>query len=89
MQEKYKQQVINFFNSRTAYDSEGDSHPKEAQRLLEYVRLQSGQTILDLATGKGLVAIPAAKAVASTAINKSCLILRSIVKSCFKKCKTA
>lgn len=31
---KYKQQVIDFFNSRTAYDAEGDSHPKEAQRLL-------------------------------------------------------
>ena len=60
----YKQQVIDFFDRRTAYDAEGDSHPEEAKRLLEYVRLKSGQTILDLATGTGLVAISAAKKVA-------------------------
>ena len=63
MQEDYKQKVINFFNARTAYDLEGDSHPREAKRLLEYVKVTSGQTILDLATGTGLVAISAAKAV--------------------------
>ena len=62
----YKQQVINFFNNRTAYDTEGDSHPREARLLLESVPLQSGQTILDLATGTGLVAIPAAKKITST-----------------------
>ena len=60
----YKQQVINFFNSRTSYDTEGDSHPQEARRLLDYVPLKSGQTILDIATGTGLVAIAAAKKVA-------------------------
>ena len=64
MLEDYKQKVIDFFNGRTAYDLEGDSHPREAKRLLEYVAVQSGQTILDLATGTGLVAISAAKAVA-------------------------
>ena len=57
----YKKQVIEFFDRRTAYDAEGDSHPNEAKRLLEYVRLESGQTILDLATGTGLIAIAAAK----------------------------
>jgi ubiquinone/menaquinone biosynthesis C-methylase UbiE len=64
MQENYKQQVIDFFNARTAYDAEGVSHPQEAKRLLEYVSVESGQTILDLATGTGLVSIAAAKAVA-------------------------
>ena len=64
MQKDYKQKVIDFLNGRIAYDSEGDSHPREAKRLLEYVGVISGQTILDLATGTGLVAIPAAKAVA-------------------------
>ena len=64
MRENYKQKVIDFFNGRIAYDSEGDSHPRDAKRLLEYVVVQSGQTILDLATGTGLVAIPAAKTVA-------------------------
>lgn len=56
----YKQQVVDFFERRTAYDAEGDSHPNEALRLLEYVPIKSGQTILDLATGTGLVAIAAA-----------------------------
>ncbi len=60
----YKQQVVDFFNARTAYDAEGNSHPQEAKRLLEYVPIKSGQIILDLATGTGLVAIDAAKKVA-------------------------
>lgn len=64
MQESYKQRVIDFFNNRTAYDSEGKGHPEEAKRLLNFVLVQSGQTILDIATGTGLVAIPVAKAVA-------------------------
>ena len=59
----YKQQVVDFFNRRTAYDDEGDSHPNEARRLLEYLPLTSGQSVLDIATGTGLVAIPAAKAI--------------------------
>ncbi|MGK7934886.1 MAG: class I SAM-dependent methyltransferase [Xenococcaceae cyanobacterium] len=64
MQENYKQQVINFFNGRTAYDSEGKGHPENAKRFLEYVPVESGQTILDIASGTGLVTIPAAKIVA-------------------------
>lgn len=63
MSENYKQQVIDFFDRRTAYDDEGDSHPREARRLLEYVSCESGQTILDIATGTGLVAVPAAQKV--------------------------
>ncbi len=66
MPQDYKQQVVDFFNGRTAYDAEGDSHPKDAKRLLAYVPLKSGQTILDLATGTGLIAIDAAKKVAPT-----------------------
>jgi arsenite methyltransferase len=66
MPNDYKQQVINFFNARTTYDAEGDSHPKEARRLLEYVALESGQNVLDIATGTGLVAIDAANKVTST-----------------------
>ncbi|MGL6339258.1 MAG: methyltransferase domain-containing protein, partial [Waterburya sp.] len=66
MSNNYQQQVIDFFNSRTTYDAEGDSHPREAKRLLEYVALESGQNVLDLATGTGLVAIDAAKKVTST-----------------------
>jgi ubiquinone/menaquinone biosynthesis C-methylase UbiE len=59
--DNYKHQIIEFFNSRTAYDhEEGSQHPREASLLLEYVPLQKGQKILDIATGTGLVAIPAA-----------------------------
>ena len=61
---EYKQQVIDFFNSRTDYDGEGDSHPHEAKKLLEFAPVKAGQTILDLATGTGLVAIAAAEKVA-------------------------
>ncbi len=62
MRKDYKQRIIDFFNSRTTYDSEGRGHPEEAKRLLDFVPIQPGQTILDLATGTGLVAIPIAKA---------------------------
>ncbi len=51
---EYKQQVINFFDKRTAYDSEGRGHPENAKKLLDFVPIQSGQTILDLATGTGV-----------------------------------
>ena len=62
MHSDYKQQVINFFDSRTTYDFEGRGHPENARRLLDFVPIQPGQTILDLATGTGLLAIPIAKA---------------------------
>jgi ubiquinone/menaquinone biosynthesis C-methylase UbiE len=62
----YKQQVIQFYDARTAYDhEEGTQHPLEASLLLESVPLQPGQKILDIATGTGLVAIPAALKVGS------------------------
>lgn len=62
----YKQQVTEFFNSRTAYDREGSHHPREAKRLLEFVNIQAGHKILDVATGTGLVAIAAAQKVGSS-----------------------
>jgi ubiquinone/menaquinone biosynthesis C-methylase UbiE len=64
--DSYKQQVIAFYNARTTYDHEqGSQHPREASLLLEYVPVQPGQQILDIATGTGLVAIPAALQVGS------------------------
>jgi len=60
----YKQSVIALFNSRTSYDIEGEKQPREAKKLLASIKVQSGQNILDLATGTGLLAIPAAKKVA-------------------------
>lgn len=62
----YKQQVTEFFDRRTAYDQEGTFHPRLANLLLECVQIQNGQKILDVATGTGLVAIPAAQIVGSS-----------------------
>ncbi|MEH2235442.1 class I SAM-dependent methyltransferase [Nostoc sp.] len=65
-QDSYKQQLREFYGSRTTYDhEEGTRHPLEAKILLEFVPLNSGQKILDVATGTGLVAIPAAEKVGS------------------------
>ncbi|MEH2260331.1 class I SAM-dependent methyltransferase [Nostoc sp.] len=62
----YKQQLKEFYGSRTTYDHEKDTrHPLEAKLLLEFVGLHSGQKILDVATGTGLVAIPTAEKVGS------------------------
>ncbi|MEP0869591.1 methyltransferase domain-containing protein [Trichocoleus desertorum AS-A10] len=60
---QYKQQVIDFFNQRIAYDQEGSRHPQEAAQLLSFVPLQKHQRALDIATGTGLVAISAAQKV--------------------------
>lgn len=58
----YKQQLREFYGSRTTYDyEEGTRHPLEAKILLKFVPLQQGQKILDVATGTGLIAIPAVK----------------------------
>ncbi|MEA5502817.1 methyltransferase domain-containing protein [Halotia wernerae UHCC 0503] len=62
----YKQQLREFYGNRTTYDyEEGTRHPLDAKILLEFVPLQQGQKILDVATGTGLVAIPAAEKVGS------------------------
>lgn len=63
MQDNYQQRIIDFFNRRTAYDDEGRGHPQDAKRLLDFVTIKPGKTILDLCTGTGLLAIPAAKIV--------------------------
>jgi arsenite methyltransferase len=65
---QYKQQVRDFFNNRTAYDAEGKKHPQEADKLLKSVPLETGDRILDLATGTGLIAIAAAQIVGETGL---------------------
>lgn len=60
---EFKQQVADYFNQRSNYDDEGDFHPRLAHSLIEYAGISSGQKILDIATGTGLVAIEAAQLV--------------------------
>jgi arsenite methyltransferase len=59
----YKQQVADFYNSRTDYDNEL-THDR-AVHLLNYTKLHPAQSILDVATGTGNIAIAAAKQVKS------------------------
>jgi ubiquinone/menaquinone biosynthesis C-methylase UbiE len=59
---KYKQQLLTDFNSRTHYD-QGRFYAPIGDRLIEFAQLQRGQTILDIATGTGIVALSAAKIV--------------------------
>ncbi len=58
-EQQYKKEVIGFFNSRTSYDN--DYTIRRAIPLLKLIQLQEGQTILDLATGTGIIAIAAAQ----------------------------
>lgn len=58
---EYKQQIVDFYDGRDDYDNEFTCN--RALSLLELVALESGQTILDLATGTGFIALEAAKKV--------------------------
>lgn len=59
----YKQQVLNDFNNRKG---DSDFHRRFARRLVEIAKLQPGHRVLDVATGTGLAAIPAAQIVGAT-----------------------
>lgn len=60
--DEYKQQVADFFNRRTNYDN-SELANRRAARFLELLPLEAGDNILDVATGTGLIAIPAAEIV--------------------------
>jgi arsenite methyltransferase len=51
----YKQQVIDFYDRRSDYDN--DFTRRRALRLIDEIALQNDQTVLDVATGTGFVAI--------------------------------
>ncbi|OUL19414.1 methyltransferase domain-containing protein [Nostoc sp. 106C] len=59
----YKQQIADWYSRRSSNYDNGDWHPRIAHRLVEYAQLRSGQQVLDIATGTGLVAIEAAQIV--------------------------
>ncbi|GAP98356.1 class I SAM-dependent methyltransferase [Leptolyngbya sp. NIES-2104] len=57
----YKQQITDFYNARTNYDN--DVTRNRAIALFDYASPQIGQSVLDVATGTGNIAIGAAKRV--------------------------
>ena len=58
---EYKQRIVTDFNSRSNYDNQW--RDRFAKRLVELANLESGQKVLDIATGTGIVAIASAKIV--------------------------
>lgn len=60
--DRYKQQVASYFNARTNYDS-SELAKLRANRFIELLPLEKGYTVLDIATGTGLIAIPVAEIV--------------------------
>ncbi|PSB33981.1 class I SAM-dependent methyltransferase [Chlorogloea sp. CCALA 695] len=58
---EYKQRIVTDFNSRSNYDNQWRYN--FAHRLVEIANLESGQKVLDIATGTGIAAIASAKIV--------------------------
>jgi protein-L-isoaspartate(D-aspartate) O-methyltransferase len=58
---KYKQQIIDFYDGRDNYDNEFTEN--RAFSLFKLVSVKQGQHILDVATGTGFIAIEASKKV--------------------------
>lgn len=61
---EYKQEIRAFYDARTNYDNEFTY--RRAIPLVELAHLQTGQQILDVATGTGIIAIAASEIVGST-----------------------
>lgn len=57
----YKQEIINFYNARTNYDN--DATLNRAIALFDYATPCPGQSVLDVATGTGNIALKAAQKV--------------------------
>lgn len=60
---KYKQQIANLYSDRSPNYDRGEWHSQIAHRLVEYAQLRTGQSILYIATGTGMLAIEAAQIV--------------------------
>ena len=58
--ESYKQRIRG-----ADYDSSDTFHRSLAEQLVDRAGLQAGHTVLDLATGTGMIALPAAEKVGS------------------------
>lgn len=54
---EFKQGVADFYDRRSRSYDQGQWHPQICDRLLEYARIGAGQTVLDIGTGTGYLAI--------------------------------
>lgn len=60
----YKQEIIDFYNARTNYDNEATLN--RAIALFDYATPYPGQSVLDVATGTGNIALKAAQKVGTS-----------------------
>lgn len=64
--ERYKQRICGMWEGRGPdHDSSDTFHRSLAEQLVDRAGLQAGHTVLDVATGTGMVALPAAEKVGS------------------------
>lgn len=61
--DEFKQGVADFYDRRSRSYDKGQWHPQICDRLLEYARIGAGQTVLDIGTGTGYLAIASAQLV--------------------------
>ena len=65
--EKYKRRIAEMWEVRgESYDSSDTFHQALALKLVQLANIEPGQTVLDVATGTGMVALPAAEIVGET-----------------------
>ncbi len=58
----YRDAILKMYNDRTSYDTEaGSRHREDAEKLVADSELKLGDSVLDVATGTGLVAFAAAQ----------------------------
>jgi ubiquinone/menaquinone biosynthesis C-methylase UbiE len=63
---QYKQEIADLYSRRSTHYDNSAWHLRIAHLLVEYAQITPGQSILDIATGTGMVAIEAARNVGTT-----------------------